>query len=205
MKKIFTMFLAFVALSSNAAVITLDFSDPFVDYSNQFENGIVQSTNGGQTLSMFGNNWVAFEGNFTIDADTVLEVTFSSSQLGELHGFGFDNDTVFDSNADFRNGANRYFQFAGSQTFGVQDYNNYSAVNTLETFTVEVGKFLTGNYNYLVFINDQDTDGEDSQSSFSIATSDANFVQVSEPGVLAIMMMSFSLVFISRKRKLKTL
>ena len=44
---------------------------------------------------MFGNNWVAFEGVYNITADTILQVTFSSSQIGELHGFGFDNDIIF--------------------------------------------------------------------------------------------------------------
>lgn len=204
MKKILITLLAFIAFSSNAAVIKLDFSEPFVNYGNQFESGVVEAINGGQTLSMFGNNWVAFQGSYTIDADTVLEITFSSSQIGELHGIGFDNDDVFDTNVDFRNGANRYFQFAGSQTFGVQDYNTYSAVNSVEVFSVEVGKFLTGNYKYLVFINDQDTDGEDAQSSFSVATTDTGFAQVSEPGALALMLMSFSLVSISRKRKSKS-
>lgn len=201
MKKLFITLLAFVAFSSSAAVIKLDFSGPFVDYSNQFESGSVQSTNGGQTLSMVGNNWVAFDGVYTISADTVLEVTFSSSQLGELHGFGFDNDTVFDSFADFRNGSNRYFQFAGSQTFGVQDYNTYGSVNTLETFTVEVGKFLTGTFSYLIFMNDQDTAGASAESSFNVSTTDTGFAQVSEPGALALMFMSLLFVVASRKTR----
>ena len=152
MKKLVLAIFSVLSLTANAAVIELDFSDAFANYSNQFETGTVSAVNGGKTLSMFGNNWVAFEGVYNITADTILQVTFSSSQLGELHGFGFDNDIIFDSVDDYKNGENRYFQFAGTQTFGVQDYNTYSVPNTIETFTVEVGKFLTGTFSQLVFI-----------------------------------------------------
>lgn len=205
MKRLIAAVLMCCAFTTNAAIIELDFSGPSVNYSNQFLKGTVGSLNSGKTLSMFGNNWVAFEGTYTINAATILQVTFSSSQLGELHGFGFDNDTVFDNNDDFRNGSNRYFQFAGSQSFGVQDYNTYGVVGSLQTFTVEVGKFLTGTFSQLVFINDQDKSGMNAESSFNIATSDTGFTQVdvNEPGVLALMIMSLFLIFVSRNRKLK--
>lgn len=203
MKMLVAVLLCVCAFVSNAAIIQLDFSGPFVNYSNQFLKGNVEATDGGKTLSMFGNNWVAFEGSYTIDPDTILEVTFSSSQLGELHGFGFDNDTVFDNNDDFRNGSNRYFQFAGSQSFGVQDYNTYGTVGSIQTFTVEIGKFLTGTFSQLVFINDQDKSGLNAESSFNISTFDTGFAQVdvNEPGVFALMMMSLFIVFVSRKKK----
>tara|TARA_Y100000994_G_scaffold135437_1_gene110934 strand:+ start:21309 stop:21920 length:612 start_codon:yes stop_codon:yes gene_type:complete len=202
MKKLVLAIFSVLSLTANAAVIELDFSDAFANYSNQFETGTVSAVNGGKTLSMFGNNWVAFEGVYNITADTILQVTFSSSQLGELHGFGFDNDIIFDSVDDYKNGENRYFQFAGTQTFGVQDYNTYSVPNTIETFTVEVGKFLTGTFSQLVFINDKDEGVENAQSSYSIATSDSNFVaSVNGPGVLTLMLMSLTLMFASKRNR----
>ncbi|MBC6984628.1 hypothetical protein [Alteromonas sp. BZK5] len=202
MKKLVLAIFSVLSFTANAAVIELDFSDTFANYGNQFKTGTVGAGDGGKTLSMFGNNWVAFEGVYNITADTILQVTFFSSQLGELHGFGFDNDIVFDNFEDFQNGENRYFQFAGTQTFGVQDYNTYTAPNTIETFTVEIGKFLTGTFSQLVFINDQDKSGANAQSSYSIATSDSNFVaSVNGPGVLTLMLMSLTLMFVSKKNR----
>lgn len=202
MKKLVLAMFSVLSFTANAAVIELDFSDTFANYGNQFKDGAVEAENGGETLSMFGNNWVAFEGVYNITADTILQVTFSSSKVGELHGFGFDNDIVFDDVDDFENGENRYFQFAGTQTFGVQDYNTYSVPNTIETFTVEIGKFLTGTFSQLVFINDQDKSGADAQSSYSIATSDSNFVaSVNGPGVLTLMLMSLTLMFTSKRSR----
>lgn len=202
MRKLVVAIFSVFAFTANAAVIELDFSDAFANYGNQFKKGTVESVNSGKTLSMFGNNWVAFEGAYNITADTILQVTFSSSRLGELHGFGFDNDIVFDDFEDFQNGENRYFQFAGTQTFGVQDYNTYTVPNTIETFTIEIGKFLTGTFSQLVFINDQDRSGANAQSSYSIATSDSNFVaSVNGPGVLTLMLMSLTLMFASKRNR----
>ncbi|AGP77744.1 hypothetical protein I633_08410 [Alteromonas mediterranea 615] len=203
MKKFVAVLLSLYAFTANAAIIELDFSGPFTNYSNQFLKGTVEAQNDGKTLNMFGNNWVAFEGVYNINVDTILMVTFSSSQLGELHGFGFDNDTVFDNQKDYIEGANRYFQFAGSQTFGVQDYNTYKVAGNTETFIVEVGKFLTGTFSQLVFINDLDNSSANAQSSFNIATTDTSFAEVSEPGVFSLMLMAFALVFGSRSTKLR--
>lgn len=202
MKKLVLAIFGVLSFTANAAVIELDFSDTFANYGNQFKSGTVESENGGKTLSMFGNNWVSFEGVYNITADTILQVTFSSSQLGELHGFGFDNDTVFDDIDDYKNGENRYFQFAGTQTFGIQDYNTYKVPNTLQVFTVEIGKFLTGTFSQLVFINDKDEGIANAQSAYSIATSDSNFVaSVNGPGVLTLMLMSLTLIFASKRSR----
>ena len=202
MKKLIAVFISLLAFSVNASVISLDFSGSYFDYSNQFENGQVEATSGGAVLTMNGNNWVAFEGPFFIEQDTILEVTFVSSMLGELHGFGFDNDVLFDSQDDYRNGANRYFQLGGSQAFGVQDFNTYQTENTLETFLINVGSFVTGSFNYIVFINDQDVDGLDANSVYSITTSNGNFTSVSEPGILSILLSS--LIILSASRRLKS-
>ncbi|WP_333970070.1 hypothetical protein [Alteromonas mediterranea] len=201
MKKLIAAFISLFAFSVNAAVISLDFSGSFSDYGNQFENGQVEATNGGANLTMNGNNWVAFEGPFVIEQDTILEVTFFSSLLGELHGFGFDNDVIFDSQDDYRDGANRYFQLGGTQTFGVQDFNTYQTENTIETFFINVGSFVTGTFNYIVFINDQDVEGVDANSVYSISASNSNFTSVSEPGILSILLSSLVILFASRRLK----
>ena len=202
MKKFVAVIVSLFAFSVNAAVISLDFSGSFADYGNQFEDGQVEATNGGANLTMNGNNWVAFEGPFVIEQDTVLEVTFFSSMLGELHGFGFDDDVIFDSKDDYRDGANRYFQLGGSQTFGVQDFNTYQTANTIETFFINLGSFVTGTFNYIVFINDQDVEGVDANSVYSISASNSNFTSVSEPGILSILLSSLIILFASRRSKL---
>ncbi|MBZ2163146.1 hypothetical protein [Alteromonas stellipolaris] len=211
MKKYLLMALAVLSFSSGASVITLDMSQPFVNYGNQFTDGTVTASSDSTTLDMFGNNWVAFNGPYIIDSSTILEITFSSSSIGELHGFGFDNDTIFDTTADYNNGGNRYFQLAGTQTFGVQDFNTYTTEGSTVTFTVDLGNYLTGSFNYLVFINDQDQNGVDGQSLYSISTTDDSFAPtaapsapvatVSEPGVLGLMFASVLLLGASRARK----
>ncbi|WP_338456135.1 hypothetical protein [uncultured Alteromonas sp.] len=211
MKKYLLIALAAFSFGTSASVITLDMSQPFVNYGNQFTDGTVTASSDGTSLDMFGNNWVAYNGPYVIDASTILEVTFSSSSIGELHGFGFDNDTVFDTSADFNNGGSRYFQLAGTQTFGVQDFNTYVTEGSTVTFTIDLGNYLTGSFNYLVFINDQDQTGVDGQSLYSISTTDDSFAPVavpsapiatvSEPGVLGLMFASVLLLGASRVRK----
>lgn len=201
MKKLIAVIVSCLVFSTNAAVISLDFSSTFTNYGNQFENGVVKTENNGSSLSMNGNNWVAFSGPFVIEKDTVFEITFFSSRIGELHGFGFDSDDVFESASDYRKGANRYFQLAGSQKFGVQKYNTYKDVGTIQTFLVDVGSFITGTFNYLVFINDQDREGLSANSVYSIKASGGNLASVSEPITLYVFLFSLIVLFTSCRLK----
>lgn len=199
MKKFLILLIAAVSFNTSATFLEYDFSGGYEQYSNQPNSGRIEISQGNSVLTMLGNNWALFEGPFVINSDTILEITFSSTLLGELQGIGFDDDTIFHSQDDFRLGRDRFFQFAGSQTFGIQEYNTYDTVGEVVNLSIEVGRFVTGTFNYLVFMNDQDISGLSSQSSFrntSLANANAN--AVSEPGVLSLLLVSGLLIF-SRK------
>lgn len=200
MRKLLLLFTVFLSITANASIIQLDLTQNYVGYKNQPNSGSINVSGDGSTLSMAGNNWALFEGPFDISADTVFEFSFSSSIIGEIQGFGFDSDTTFHSTDDYRLGTNRFFQLAGSQTFGVQDYNNYTTLGDTKVYTVEIGKYVTGIFKYIVFMNDQDAKGEVSQSSFFINNvGQAGVVNVSESGTFYLALIALCLLLIKRR------
>ena len=200
MKKFLLLFTVFLSITANASIIQLDLTQNYIGYKNQPNSGSINVSGDGGALSMIGNNWALFEGPFDIAADTVFEFSFSSSIIGEIQGFGFDTDTTFHSTDDYRLGTNRFFQLAGSQTFGVQDYNNYTNLGDTKVYTVEVGKYVTGVFKYIVFMNDQDSKDAVSQSSFFINNvGQAGVVDVSESGTFYIALLALGLLFIKRR------
>ncbi|EAZ90959.1 Ig-like domain-containing protein [Crocosphaera chwakensis] len=106
----------------------------------------------GNQVEVENNAWKSWDlGNYNITSDTVLTFEFRSDSEGEIQGIGFDNnDNVFDN-------TNTLFQLFGTQSFGNQTFNNYNTVEGWKSYTINVGDFLTGTYNRLVFMNDNDT------------------------------------------------
>lgn len=200
MRSFLLFFTVFLSITANASIIQLDLTQDYVGYKNQPNSGSINVSGNGSALSMLGNNWALFEGPFDISADTVFEFSFSSSIIGELQGFGFDSDKTFHSTDDYRLGTNRFFQLAGSQMFGIQDYNNYATPGDAKVYTVEVGKYVTGMFKYIVFMNDQDAKGEVSQSSFFINNvGQAGVVTVSESGTFYLVLFALCLLLVKRK------
>ncbi|MFY7669912.1 M20/M25/M40 family metallo-hydrolase [Tenacibaculum sp. MEBiC06402] len=125
-------------------------------FSNQDSNGNYSVENAGNSLVLTNNTWKYINYPYTITSQTVIEFDFSSTNQGEIHGIGFENDNSLTSS--------RYFKVHGTQNYGVTNYDNYTSGNA--TYIIPVGSFYTGSMDRLVFINDNDA-GSGNNSSFS--------------------------------------
>ena len=129
---------------------------PLSSYSSQqdIDSDAVLS-NGDSTLTLTGNTWTKADlltgsspNGYTITEDTFLSLSFDSSVEGEIQGIGFDNDDIISPD--------KTFQLAGSQSWGLQNYRNYTTGSGQQTYTIPVGQSYTGSFRYLTFLNDDD-------------------------------------------------
>ncbi len=142
-------------LTVNGANYPVESYDPAQDVGPS----TVTVEDGGLTLHTVGNTWKRVGIPYNVTADTVVEFDFSSSVQGEIHGIGFDVDNTIDANT---------FQLYGTQVYGIQAFNNYSAsAPSVVHYTIPVGTFFTGNFLYLTFANDQDVAAPTGESVFS--------------------------------------
>ena len=125
------------------ACIALDQTSSF---SNQDGAGSLSPS--GCTLGLDGNRWQATSERFTITRSSVLRFSFSSSQQGEIHGIGFDEDDTISPG--------RIFQVFGTQNWGVTSAGTYTGTGGTQTFEIPVGEFYTGQNMRLVIVNDDD-------------------------------------------------
>ena len=130
---------------------TVDFNAYTVTgYGNGQDNGSAAIQDGGATLVLSNNAWKDISLNYNVTASTVLEFDFRSTDEGEIHGIGFDNDEALSSN--------RTFQVYGTQNWGLSNYS-YTTPGAFETITIPVGSFYTGSFNRLFFVCDDDATG----------------------------------------------
>ncbi|MEM9383463.1 MAG: S8 family peptidase [Pseudomonadota bacterium] len=119
-------------------------------------------TDGGVQIDLLGNTWVRTTSDFTVGSGTTLEFYFRSSNQGEIHGIGFDeNDTLNDDP--------RYFQFWGTQNWtgtGQIDLSpTYGGSGDWQFYSVDVGANYTGSMS-LAFVNDKDSGSGTNESQF---------------------------------------
>ena len=139
----------------------LNFNDfTVVSYGgNQDVTGDFNIEDGGTTLRLSGNTWKAIALPYNITPDTVLEFDFSSTDEGEIHGIGFDTNLSISSNLTFK--------VFGTQSWGRLNYDNYTTPDGTRRYTIPIGQFYTGNFNYLFFVNDHDVSNPSVESVFS--------------------------------------
>ncbi len=130
--------------------ITLD------SYSNQDIDGTHAIQDNGGTAHLINNTWKRSINAYTITANTVIEFEFRSTNEGEIHGIGFDEDNSISSN--------RIFKLHGTQNWGIRAYDNYNNIGNYKTYTIPVGNSYTGNAMNLVLVNDND--GGNGNNSF---------------------------------------
>jgi MSHA biogenesis protein MshQ len=115
--------------------------------SSQDRTGTVEVQDTGLSLSLIGNRWQKIDFPYTVTENTIIEFDFKSDIEGEIQGLGFDTDLSIS--------ADRSFKVYGTQNWGISDFDTYSGGVT--HFTIPVGEFYTGNFQYLFFINDDDS------------------------------------------------
>jgi hypothetical protein len=136
----------------------LNFNDYAISgYGGQDAGGTATILDGGATLQLSGNTWKKIGFPYPVTAGTVLEFDFMSTQLGEIHGIGFDNDNVLNTDT---------FELCGTTSYGRQNYRNYSGTNWVH-YVIPVGQFFTGSQVYLYFANDKDLSPFTNNSFFS--------------------------------------
>ncbi len=134
----------------------VDFSNTG-DYSSSSTGEIFVDANG-CTAYLSGNIWRITNERFTITENTVIEFEFASNGLGEIQGVGLDEDA--DASAD------RIFRLAGTQDWGLSNFT-YSGNGELQSFSIPVGDFFTGESFGFVLANDKDDGVENNRVTVS--------------------------------------
>jgi len=145
---------------------SINFNDySLVSYANsqysgsQDANGVATVSTDGKQLTLQGNTWKSIAYTYTVTANTVMEFDFSSSQKGEIHAVGLDNDDQISSN--------RAFPLYGTQSWGKQNFKNYPGGGGVQTYQIPVGQFFTGSMTRLFFTMDHDVSAPTGESVFS--------------------------------------
>jgi len=134
-----------------------------VSYADQDVSGTVAVEDAGATLFLQNNTWRRTTSTFTVGPNTVVDLDFSSTAQGEIHGLGFDENDVL-------NDAPRLFQIYGTQSWTgtgkIGGYTlTYGGSGSFEPFTIHAGRFLPAGSYPLVLINDNDA-GSGNNSRF---------------------------------------
>ncbi|MFM7382256.1 MAG: hypothetical protein ACKO1W_04260 [Microcystaceae cyanobacterium] len=152
----------------------------FSGYSNQDIKGNLQTLDQGQTLQPSGNTWKKYLLPYTVTENTLLSFDFRSDRLGEIHAIGLDNDNDYLNS----NKTSAAFALAGSQVTRQEwntTHNNYEGTDW-QSYTIEVGKFYTGNFQHLTFVNDHDITPQNSNSFYrNIRLYERNLQDVTAP------------------------
>lgn len=138
-----------VSITSNIPDILDPSVETFSSYSDQDTSGIAAVTTTSSVL-LDGNSWKKMALSFAVTPDTVLEFDFSSTQEGEIHGIGIDNNNAHQTS--------QLFELYGTQDWGNTDFETYDGSGAVTHFKIDIGSyFAPGVYSYLTFANDNDT------------------------------------------------
>ena len=109
-----------------------------------------------------GNGWNAFKTPIQIDSTDILTFDFKSTDEGEEHGIGFSNSLI---DRDLNN--QRYRLYGTQNTVNTSNQNfTYTGNGEWQTFIIPVGTYINGNFDYIVFINDNDSSPTTGNSSY---------------------------------------
>lgn len=146
----------------DAAPDKITFSNDMIESygttQNQDKNSEFAIEDNGATLHITGNGWKKIDFNYTVTEDTILEFEFKSNDVGEIHCIGFDNDQGQD--------ASKSFKIAGTQNWGRTIDSTYDGDGDWQKVSIRVGDHYTGDFDRLLFINDQDAGDRDCESFF---------------------------------------
>jgi len=145
-------FLRFAAAGVEAAGELGDFGPAMTiesyDAGGQ-DHGDVAILEDGAGVVLEGNAWKTFNLTGEIGPDTVLRFDFSANMKGEIQAISLTSDGVVTEQ--------NTFQILGTQTFGLQDFKTtYSEAVGTVTLEIPVGQFLSGSFDQVVLIADDD-------------------------------------------------
>lgn len=147
----------------NVKVYEEDFSTPIsppvsVDFDNYLispYDGIGQSPaltltleESGNSMRMYGNGWLKMSFPYLVTESTVIEFDFKSSNQGQIHGIGFDDDNSRQTN--------RTFQLYGVHNYGTNAFGYSRYAPEWKHYRIPIGKYYTGMMKYIFFVLDND-------------------------------------------------
>ena len=116
-------------------------------FDNQDRSKAYDISDDGSQITLSGNTWKSVPHIDIIKPETMVEVDVTHTGRGELIGIGFETDNKLTYS--------RIFKFFGSQDWHSNGPKT-SLINTPETLTFNLGQFITGPINRLVFALDYD-------------------------------------------------
>ncbi len=119
-------------------------------------SAVVLSDGSGVTLT--NNAWKQLLTDVVITEESRLQFNFSSNKEGEIHGIGFETDGQITESL--------VFQLSGTQTYGIQDFDDYVTGEGVRSYDIPVGEYLSGTFDRMVLIMDEDV-GFGGDSTFS--------------------------------------
>jgi hypothetical protein len=135
--------------SSNLGCTDIQFNNfTVLSFGDSQDQGVASVLENGRGIELRNNAWKAIALDYNISVNTFIEFEFRSTEEGEIHAIGFDNDLSLSTIYTF--------QLWGTQLWGYQDFNNYAGTGTWKRYTIPVGQKYTGQTKYLFFACDND-------------------------------------------------
>jgi len=149
MKIVLSFALLVLSFGANASFITFDAND-IEGHGNQATSGGYNIFDSGNGLEVFGNYWLSLSSVSIASLDSgILSFEFMTTNVGEINGFGFDNDSEISTGG-------LVFNLGGTQSFGNEDFAQSLVANTWYTYLIDFSAYDLSSFDRLLFIADQD-------------------------------------------------
>ena len=141
-----------------------------LSFSEQDSDGTfaVDPEHHGQSLTLTGNSWKRVSIDVQLFADSVLEFDVRIRERGEIQGIGFSNNNQADAAESFQLFGTQSWAYRGSLSkYAYSAGDERSATGAWMRYRIPVGETLSGAYQYLTFINDDDVSGSQAEIQFA--------------------------------------
>lgn len=149
--------------NDNEECTALNFNnEPVLSYGSNQDAGTFTVLENGKMLLLEDNSWKKIDLDYTITSDTWLSFWFRSTQQGEVHGIGFDDNDIISSNLTFK--------LYGTQNWGRQEFTDYPGNGSWKFYQIPVGRYYVGDAINLFFVADHDVGARNGNSYFRSVT-----------------------------------
>ncbi|MDO6559201.1 right-handed parallel beta-helix repeat-containing protein [Paraglaciecola chathamensis] len=137
-----------ISVNNDATLSPINLSHLAVtSYDNQDRTKAYEISEDGLQITLSGNTWKSVPYIETVNPSTIVELDLSHNGIGEIIGIAFETDNKLTNS--------RLFKFFGSQDWQSNGPET-TLINETETLTLNLGQYITGPINRLVFAMDYD-------------------------------------------------